>query len=200
MNSLEGFVRQILGWREFVRALYELEPGMREANFWEADTDMPKAFYTGETGLPPVDDAIDHALEDAYCHHIERLMVLGNVMLLLEIDPDQVYDWFMEMFIDAYDWVMVPNIYGMSQYAYEDMMTKPYISSANYINKMSHYEGGRWEEYWGGLYWRFIKKHEDKVSDIHRMSFMVSTLNRMNPETVEEHIENAREFKEKLNM
>jgi len=106
MNSLEGFLRQIVGWREFIRAMYMLEPGMRDANFWDAENDLPEEFYTGETGLPPVDDSIQHALDDAYAHHIERLMVLGNVMLLLEIDPDEVYDWFMEMFIDSYDWVM----------------------------------------------------------------------------------------------
>lgn len=200
MNSLEGFIRQILGWREFIRAMYEIEPAMREANFWDADNSMPEEFYTCDTGLPPVDDSIQHAVDDAYCHHIERLMVLGNVMLLLEIDPDEVYDWFMEMFIDSYDWVMVPNIYGMSQYAYENMMTKPYISSSNYIKKMSHYEGGKWENHWDGLYWNFINKHKDKISDIHRMSFMTSTLNRMNEETIEEHLENAEKFKQRLDL
>jgi deoxyribodipyrimidine photolyase-related protein len=127
-------------------------------------------------------------------------MVLGNVMLLLEIDPDEVFDWFMEMFIDSYDWVMVPNIYGMSQYSWENMMTKPYISSSNYINKMSHYEGGKWEERWDGLYWNFIKEHEDKISDIQRMSFMTSTLDRMKEETVEEHLKNAEAFKETLGL
>ena len=200
MNSLEGFLRQIIGWREFIRAMYELEPEMREAKFWNADNELPEEFYTGDTGLPPVDDSIQHALDDAYCHHIERLMVLGNVMLLLEVDPDDVFDWFMEMFIDSYDWVMVPNIYGMSQYSYENMMTKPYISSSNYIDKMSHYDGGDWEDDWTGLYWNFIKKHEDKIGDIHRMSFMTSTLNRMNDETVEEHMENAEKFKQELDM
>ena len=200
MNSLEGFLRQIIGWREFIRAMYELEPGMREANFWDAKNSMPEEFYTGETGLPPVDDSIQHAKDNAYAHHIERLMVLGNVMLLLEIDPDEVYDWFMEMFIDSYEWVMVPNIYGMSQYAYDNMMTKPYISSSNYINKMSHYEGGDWEDDWTGLYWSFIEKHEEKISDIQRMSFMTSTLNRMNDETVDEHLENAEAFKESLGL
>jgi deoxyribodipyrimidine photolyase-related protein len=87
----------------------------------------------------------------------------------------------------------------MSQYAYENMMTKPYISSSNYIGKMSHYDGGDWEEHWDGLYWNFINKHENKISDIHRMSFMTSTLERMNDETVEEHLENAEEFKKNLN-
>ncbi|MDY6788594.1 MAG: cryptochrome/photolyase family protein, partial [Candidatus Nanohaloarchaea archaeon] len=80
-------------------------------------------------------------------------------MLLLEVDPDEVYEWFMEMFIDSYDWVMVPNIYGMSQYAYTEMMTKPYISSSNYIKEMSHYGTGDWEDYWDGLYWSFIRNH-----------------------------------------
>ena len=200
MNSLEGFLRQIIGWREFMRAMYELEPDMTEANFWDADNDLPEEFYTAETGLPPVDDSIQHALDDAYCHHIERLMVLGNVMLLVEIDPDDVYDWFMEMFIDSYEWVMVPNVYGMSQYSYTNMMTKPYISSSNYIGKMSHYGGGKWEEHWDGLYWNFIKKHKERIGDIQRMSFMTSTLERMNEETVEEHGENAEKFKEELGL
>ena len=183
-----------------MRAMYDLEPDLTQANFWDADNDLPEEFYTAETGLPPVDDSINHAVNNAYCHHIERLMVLGNVMLLLEIDPDQVYDWFMEMFIDSYEWVMVPNVYGMSQYSYENMMTKPYISSSNYINKMSHYDGGEWEDYWTGLYWNFINEFEDKISDIQRMSFMTSTLNRMNEETVEGHIDKADDFKSKLGI
>ena len=198
MNSVEGFLRQIVGWREFIRAMYQLRPEMKENNFFDADNRMPQEFYTGETGLPPVDYAIQHAEDNAYCHHIERLMVLSNSMLLLEIDPDEVYDWFMEMFIDSYEWVMVPNVYGMGQYAWDEMMTKPYISSSNYIGKMSHYKGGDWEESWDGLYWNFINKHEEKISDIHRMSFMTSTLERMNEETVEEHIKNAEAFKQRL--
>lgn len=198
MNSLEGFLRQIVGWREFIRAMYQLHPEMREKNFWGIDNEMPEEFYTGETGLPPVDHAIQHAEDNAYCHHIERLMVLSNVMLLLELDPDEVYDWFIEMFIDSYEWVMVPNVYGMGQYAWPEMMTKPYISSSNYINKMSHYEGGEWEEAWDGLYWSFISKHEEKISEIKRMGFMTSTLERMNDETIDEHLENAKKFKDKL--
>ncbi len=200
MNSLEGFLRQIVGWREFIRGMYQLHDEMRDENFWDIDNEMPEEFYTGETGLPPVDFAIQHAEDNAYCHHIERLMVLSNSMLLLEIHPEEVYDWFMEMFIDSYEWVMVPNIYGMGQYAWPDMMTKPYISSSNYINKMSHYDGGDWEESWDGLYWNFIKEHKEKIGDIQRMSFMTSTLERMNEETVEEHVENAEEFKDDLGV
>jgi deoxyribodipyrimidine photolyase-related protein len=180
--------------------MYELEPEMREENFWNASNSLPEEFYSGETGLPPVDDSVEHARKDAYCHHIERLMVLGNVMLLLEINPDEVYQWFMEMFIDSYEWVMVPNIYGMSQYSYPEMMTKPYISSSNYIGKMSHYDSGEWEDYWDGLYWRFMEKHRDKIEDIQRMSFMTSHLDRMDEETVEDHGENAEEIKESLGI
>jgi len=201
MNSLEGFIRQILGWREYIRALYELEgEEMRSTNFFDCQNELPKEFYTAETGLPPVDTSVKNANQNAYCHHIERLMVLGNVMLLLEIDPDEVTRWFTEMFVDAYDWVMVPNVYGMSQYAWPEMMTKPYISSSNYIGKMSHYDGGEWEDSWDGLYWNFIKQHRDKIDDIQRMSFMTSTLDRMGDDTVEEHIENAEEFKQGLNL
>lgn len=200
LNSLEGFLRQIIGWREFVRALYHLEPDMKQQNFFNAENNLPEEFYTGETGLLPFDQAVNRVNRNAYTHHIERLMVLGNLMLLLEIDPDEVHKWFMEMFIDSYDWVMTPNIYGMSQYSYPEMMTKPYISSSNYIQKMSNYEGGEWEDYWDGLYWNFIQKHEEKLSDIHRMSFMTSTLNRMNDKTVENHLENAEEFKNKLEL
>jgi len=200
LNSLEGFLRQIIGWREFIKAMYQLHPEMLENNFFNAKNNLPEEFYTAETGLPPVDYAVQHAKDNAYCHHIERLMVLGNAMLLLEIDPDEVYDWFMEMFIDSYEWVMIPNIYGMSQYAWPEMMTKPYISSSNYINKMSHYNSGDWEESWDGLYWNFIQKHEDKISDIPRMGFMTSTLQRMNEETIEEHKKNAEDFKKNLDL
>jgi len=198
LNSLEGFLRQIVGWREFIRAMYQLHPEMREENFWDIDNEMPEEFYTGDTGLPPVDYSIQHAKENAYCHHIERLMVQSNVMLLLEIDPEEVYNWFLEMYIDAYEWVMVPNVYGMGQYAWPDMMTKPYISSSNYINKMSHYESGDWEDDWTGLYWNFISKHEEKISEITRMGFMTSTLERMNEETVEEHKRRANKYRNSL--
>ncbi|PSH02357.1 MAG: cryptochrome/photolyase family protein [Nanohaloarchaea archaeon QH_8_44_6] len=199
MNSLEGFVRQIIGWREYLRAVYHLKPEMPDRDYWENEDQIPEELYTGETGITPVDDSVMNAVNNAYCHHIERLMVLGNMMLLMEIDPDEVYRWFMEMFIDSYEWVMIPNIYGMSQYSDPEIMTKPYISSSNYIKKMSHYSGD-WEETWDGLYWNFISEHKEKVSEINRMGFMTSTLERMNEETVEEHKENAEKFKQNLDL
>jgi deoxyribodipyrimidine photolyase-related protein len=129
LASLEGFLRQIIEWREFMWGVYRavgLE--QRRQNFWGNQNDLPQAFYEGTTGILPVDTVIRRVLDHAYCHHIERLMVLGNIMLLCEIHPDRVYEWFMELFIDAYDCVMVPNVYGMSQYADGGWITtKPYV-------------------------------------------------------------------------
>ncbi len=200
LNSVEGFIRQIIGWREFVRAIYHLEPNMKNHDFWNNKNQLPDEFYTANTSIPPIDQSINRVKNNAYTHHIERLMVLGNPMLLLELDPDQVYRWFMEMFIDSYDWVMTPNIYGMSQYSYTEMMTKPYISSSNYINKMSNYDGGGWEEIWDGLYWSFLKKHRDKIENIPRMKMMTSHLDRMDESTLKQHRKNAEEFKERLSV
>ncbi|MBU6327908.1 MAG: cryptochrome/photolyase family protein, partial [Verrucomicrobia bacterium] len=130
MNSLEGFIRQVIGWREFMHGIYQSRGmAIRKGNFWNFTHPMPRSFYDGTTGIPPVDRVIRQLLTDGYCHHIERLMVLGNFMVLCRIKPDDVYRWFMEMFVDSYDWVMVPNVYGMSQYADGGTFTtKPYIS------------------------------------------------------------------------
>ena len=118
INALEGFIRQVIGWREFMRLAY-LKMGRQQqtSNFWGFSRAKPKSFYTGSTGIDPVDTVIQRILRTGYFHHIERLILLGSFMLLCEIHPDHVYRWFMENFIDAYDWIMVPNIYGMSQYA-----------------------------------------------------------------------------------
>ena len=111
LNSLEGFVRQIMGWREFIRIVYEREgTKQRTTNYWQFKRKIPESFWTGTTGILPIDETIKKVLKTGYCHHIERLMVLGNFMLLCEFDPDEVYRWFMELFIDSYDWVMVPNV------------------------------------------------------------------------------------------
>ncbi len=144
LNSTEGFVRQIIGWREFVRGIYEVKGSFaRTRNFWNFNRKIPQSFYNGTTGIGPIDQTIKKVQQTAYAHHIERLMVLGNFMLLCEFDPDEVYRWFMELFIDAYDWVMVPNVYGMSQFADGGIFaTKPYISGSNYLKKMSDFKGG----------------------------------------------------------
>lgn len=181
INSAEGFIRQVLGWREFIRAVY-IREGVKErtTNYWNHTRKIPASFYKGTTGIEPVDKVIKRLLETGYSNHIERLMILGNFMLLCEFDPDEVYRWFMELYIDAYDWVMVPNVYGMSQFADGGLMaTKPYISSSNYILKMSHYQKGDWCTVWDGLYWRFIDKHKKVFIKNPRMSMMVKQLEKM---------------------
>lgn len=196
LNSHEGFIRQIIGWREYMRAIYLIE-GVKErkTNFWKFYKVMPDAFYNATTGVEPVDKVIKRVLDKAYTHHIERLMILGNFMLLCEINPDEVYKWFMEMFIDSYDWVMVPNVYGMSQYADGGLIcTKPYISSSNYIRKMSNYENGDWCEIWDALYWRFIHKHKKVFEKNPRMSMMIVQLNKMEKKKLDSHLKTANKF------
>ncbi len=200
INSIEGFVRQILGWREFIRGVYEAKgTEERTKNFWNFNRKIPKSFYDGTTGIKPVDDVIKKVLKTGYAHHIERLMILGNFMVLCEFNPDEVYKWFMELFIDAYDWVMVPNVYGMSLYADGGLMsTKPYISSSNYIMKMSNYPKGDWQDTWDGLFWTFMDKHRDFFSGNPRLGMLLGNLDRMNKETLENHFNNAEQFLEQL--
>jgi len=196
INSTEGFVRQIIGWREFIRGMYECKGSFsRTQNFWNFKRKIPSSFYDGTTGITPIDDTIRRVLKTGYCHHIERLMVLGNFMLLCEFAPNEVYRWFMELFIDSYDWVMVPNIYGMSQFSDGGTFaTKPYISGSNYIKKMSNYRNGDWQKTWDGLFWRFISKHQDFFKSNPRTSMLYYTFNRMNNEKKKIHLENAEHF------
>lgn len=180
LNSVEGFIRQIIGWREFIRGVY-VTKGREERmkNFWSFKRKIPDSFYDGTTGIVPVDETIKKVLKTGYCHHIERLMILGNFMLICEFDPDEVYRWFMELFIDAYDWVMVPNIYGMSQFADGGIMsTKPYISGSNYLTKMSDYSKGEWQEIWDALFWRFLNTHRNFFLKNPRMGMLVRTFDK----------------------
>ncbi len=200
LNSVEGFIRQVLGWREFVQLLYrKIGVQQRTTNYWNFTHEMPKAFYDGTTGLAPIDQTIQKLLKTGYNHHIERLMVLGNFMLLCEIKPDAVYRWFMEMYIDAYDWVMVPNIYGMSQFSDGGLMTtKPYICGSNYILKMSDYPKGEWQEIWDGLFWRFLDKQRETFRKNPRWAMLISTWDKMPEEKKSAHLSNAETFLTKL--
>ena len=200
INSTEGFVRQILGWREFIRGVYEVKgTEERTKNFWKFSRKIPKSFYDGTTGIQPIDDVIKKVNKTAYAHHIDRLMILGNFMVLCEFDPDEVYQWFMELFIDAYDWVMVPNVYGMSLFADGGLMsTKPYISSSNYIMKMSNYKKGDWQKTWDGLFWTFMDKHRDFFLSNPRLGMLIRTFDKMNQDKKEEHFENAKLFLNQL--
>ena len=176
INSTEGFIRQIIGWREFIRGIYITKGSYeRTNNFWGFDRKLPSSFYDGTTGIEPFDDSVKKLSKTGYVHHIERLMIIGNFMLLCEIDPNEVYKWFMEFSIDSYDWVMVPNVYGMSQFADGGIMsTKPYISGSSYIIKMSDYKKGDWSKIWDALFWNFINNHTDFFRKNPRMRMLVS--------------------------
>ena len=202
LNSTEGFVRQLIGWREFIRGIYEVKGSYeRTRNYWGFERKIPPSFYDGTTGIEPVDRTIRRVLKTGYCHHIERLMVLGNFMLLCEFDPDEVYRWFMELFIDAYDWVMVPNVYGMSQFADGGLMsTKPYISGSNYLLKMSDYKKGPWQAVWDGLFWRFMHVQRDFFLKNPRLGMLVRTFDKMSEEMQQTHLDNAEAFLAKLDQ
>lgn len=202
INSLEGFIRQIMGWREFIRIVYEREGSyQRTRNYWNFKRKIPPAFWTGETGIAPIDITIKKITRTGYCHHIERLMVLGNFMLLCEFDPDDVYRWFMEMFIDSYDWVMVPNVYGMTQFADGGLMTtKPYISGSNYLMKMSDYPKGDWQATWDALFWRFMHVHRSFFSQNPRLGMLLSTFDKMEPAKRKNHLHRAETFLQSLDQ
>ncbi len=200
VNSTEGFIRQVTGWREFVRIVYMREGSkQRTMNYWGFKRKLPHSFWQGTTGIEPVDHTISKILAKGYCHHIERLMILGNFMLLCEIDPDDVYRWFMEMFVDSYDWVMVPNVYGMTQFADGGLMTtKPYISGSNYILKMSNYKKGEWCEIWDALFWRFMYAHRDFFVQNPRLGMLVKTLDNMPAEKRDRLIRKAENYLKSL--
>ena len=163
LASLEGFVRQLVGWREYMRATYHLfGRRMRTSNHLGHGRPLAPGWWDATTGLDPVDHVVAGVLERGYAHHIERLMVLGNAMCLLRTDPVEVYEWFMAHFVDAYDWVMVPNVHAMSQFAAgAGITTKPYVSGSNYLRRMSDVGPGPWREDWDALYWTFVEDHRD---------------------------------------
>lgn len=200
LNSTEGFIRQIMGWREFLRGMYEIRgTDQRTKNFWKFSRKIPASFYTGTTGIDPIDITIKKVLKTGYCHHIERLMVLGNFMMLCEFDPDEVYRWFMELFIDSYDWVMVPNVYGMSQFADGGLMSsKPYISGSNYLMKMSNFKKGDWQQVWDGLFWRFMHVHREFFGKNPRLGMLVNTFDKMSGERQQKHLDHANVFLSQL--
>ncbi|MEM7663181.1 MAG: cryptochrome/photolyase family protein [Pseudomonadota bacterium] len=202
LNSAEGFLRQIIGWREFMRATYDdLGVRMRTTNHWGHTRKMPEGFWTGDTGIAPIDDTIRRVLKTGYCHHIERLMVLGGFMFLCEFDPDDIYRWFMEMFVDAYDWVMVTNAYAMSQNADGGLITtKPYFSGSAYVKKMSNHPKGDWCDVWDGLYWRWIWKNADALQKNPRWAMMVSMVRKMDASKRDRHLDAAETYLKKITI
>jgi deoxyribodipyrimidine photolyase-related protein len=183
MNSVEGFIRQIIGWREFIRGIYHEEGEVQiNSNYWNHSKKLTQSWYDGTTGIDPLDDCIKTTLQDGYIHHIPRLMVISNIMNLCGIDPREIYKWFMEMYIDSSDWVMVPNVFGMATYADGGMMsTKPYTCGSNYILKMSNYKKGDWCDTLDGLYWKFTEKNREFYENNPRLALLVRSLDRLEP-------------------
>jgi len=200
LNSLEGFIRQIMGWREFIRGIYqEFDEIQQVENFFQHERKLNHLWYTGETGIPPLDFAIQKTVRFGYAHHIERLMVIGNIMLLCEVHPQEVYRWFMEMFVDSSDWVMGPNVFGMGQFSDGGIFaTKPYICGSNYLLKMSDFPKGDWCPIMDGLYWRFVDKHRDFFLTQPRLSMMVRTLEKMDQKRKEFLFAEAETFIKKV--
>ena len=198
LSSLEGFVRQIIGWREFVRGIYqEFSERQESANFWSHEREMTDSWHEGTTGIPPLDDTIRTALRLGWTHHIPRLMVLGNLMTLCEIRPSSAHRWFMEMYVDSSEWVMGPNVYGMGLFSDGGVFaTKPYICGSNYLLKMSDYKKGPWCDVVDGLYWRFIDKHRDFFSGNPRLALMPRALDRLDDERRERIFSAAEAFLE----
>ena len=196
INSVEGFIRQVLGWREFIKGVYwENMPKYKNLNYWSHKNKLNSNWYEGTTGIPPLDDAINESSEFAYSHHINRLMIIANLMNLTGINPNDMYRWFMEMYIDSYDWVMVPNVYGMGSYADGGIFsTKPYICGSSYMLKMSNYKKDEWCDTVDGLYWRFVDKNIDFFKSNPRLSVMTRSLEKMDKERKKTIFKKAEKF------
>ncbi|MBT6115912.1 MAG: cryptochrome/photolyase family protein [Porticoccaceae bacterium] len=211
LAQVEGFVRQILGWREYVRAVYWVNmPDYAKGNSFGAERDLPDYFWTGETKMACMKQAIDQSLEYAYAHHIQRLMVTGNFAMLAGIDPDQVDQWYLGIYIDAIEWVEMPNTRGMSQFADGGLIaTKPYAASGSYINKMSdyckdcHYSvKERFTEDacpFNSLYWHFMQRHSERFSRNPRTAMAYRTWNKMDSEVRQALLARADFYLENLN-
>ena len=166
------------------RNLYKLfRKDAKRKFFFNYKNSFTESWLEGNTGLALLDQTLKNVYKNGWSHHIERLMIIANIMNLCEIEPKKVYEWFMEMFVDAYDWVMVPNVYGMGLFSDGGIFsTKPYICGSNYFLKMMDFKKGPWCDTLDGLYWRFIEKNRDFFSKNPRLSMMTRTLDKMNPD------------------
>ena len=210
LNAVEGFIRQIIGWREYVRGIYWREgPDYARRNVLDADRDLPKFYYSGETDMHCLAQAIGQTLDHGYAHHIQRLMITGTFGLLAGIDPHQLHIWYLEVYADAYEWVEVPNTIGMSQYADGGLLaSKPYAASGNYINKMSDYcrhcrynvkaKTGEDACPFNALYWDFLARNEEQLRGNRRLAMPYRNWDRMEPESQREIRDSASRFRESL--
>lgn len=210
LNAVEGFIRQVIGWREYIRGIYWLEmPGYLDKNFFGADRPLPDFYWTGKTDMKCLSQAIEQTLEEAYAHHIQRLMITGNFAMLIGTKPEEIHEWYLAVYADAYEWVELPNTHGMSQYADGGAMsTKPYAAGGNYINKMSNYcksckysvskktgEGACPMNY---LYWDFLARNRGKLKGNHRLSRIYSNWDRMGEDKQADYRDSAAKFLNRL--
>ena len=210
LNSAEGFIRQIIGWREYVRGLYFSEgPGYAARNTLGHDRDLPALYWGANTGMACLSHAVAQTRDEGYAHHIQRLMITGNFALLAGVDPGQVHEWYLSVYIDAFEWVEAPNTVGMSQYADGGIIaSKPYVSSGNYIERMSDYCGGCAYSVkakagpgacpFNLLYWHFLIRHRDRFQANPRMAQMYRTWDRMDEKRRETVLHEAEEFLQRL--
>ncbi|WP_205626855.1 cryptochrome/photolyase family protein [Pseudoponticoccus marisrubri] len=210
INAAEGFIRQIIGWREYVRGIYFREgPDYPRRNKLNQQRKLPPLYWGAETRMRCVGQAVRQTEEEAYAHHIQRLMVTGNFALLAGIDPFEVHEWYLRVYIDAFEWVEAPNTVGMSQFADGGIIaSKPYISSGNYIHKMSDHCGQchyRVKDKTGAqacpfnlLYWHFLDRHRERFSGNPRMGQMYATWDRMSEEKRRTVLSEAEDFLERM--
>jgi deoxyribodipyrimidine photolyase-related protein len=210
-QQLEGFVRQIIGWREYMRGIYwNKMPEYATMNYFNHENSLPEWFWTGKTKMNCLKDAINQSLNYAYAHHIQRLMVTGNFALLAGIHPDEVDAWYLGIYIDAIEWVEITNTRGMSQFADGGIVgTKPYVSSAAYIDKMSHYCGSCFYKKaiktgekacpFNSLYWNFYDKNEDKLGKNPRIGMMYNVWRKMKPDDKVALLEQADYYLKNIN-
>ncbi|GGE36963.1 cryptochrome/photolyase family protein [Actibacterium pelagium] len=203
LNAVEGYIRQIIGWREFVRGIYWLKmPGYTSENFFGADRPLPEFYWTADTDMACMAAAIGQTRDEAYAHHIQRLMVTGNFAMLAGVDPHEVHEWYLAVYADAYEWVEAPNVIGMSQFADGGLLgSKPYAASGNYINKMSDHCGGcRYDVKqktgpdacpFNPLYWDFLVRNEDKLRGNARLGQVYRTWDKMAEEKKTAYLQSA---------
>ena len=206
LNAVEGFIRQIIGWREYVRGVYWLNmPGYAQKNYFQARRKLPDFFWTGKTSMNCLHQCVSETRQNAYAHHIQRLMVLGNFALLAGIDPKDVNEWFLIVFADAYEWVELPNVSGMVLFADGGLLaSKPYAAGGNYINKMSNYcrgcsfkvasKNGPDACPFNYLYWDFLERNRSKLRSNPRVGMMYRTYDRMSNEKKNAIREDSRSF------
>jgi deoxyribodipyrimidine photolyase-related protein len=210
LNAAEGYIRQVIGWREYVRGIYWLKmPGYERENFFDHKRPLPDFYWTADTEMACVKAAVTQTKEQAYAHHIQRLMVTGNFAMLAGIDPHALHEWYLSVYADAYEWVELPNTVGMSQFADGGVLaSKPYAASGAYINRMSNYCGGCAYDVkqrtgpkacpFNALYWDFISRHRGKIGGNPRMAQMVRTYDKFAADEQQRITDSATAFLDSL--